>query len=276
MKKNVSKISLIGLMVIFLFIFSCQKQSTVLGDKSATPKQKRITKIEQIKKEMQIDVPDKNDSLALEVYKNYTANNTSVEGIEFLEKFYEKNSQNDSILYILAIENYKLKKLDEALGYLQKLKASHKYSSTADNLIFAIIGKKEKADKAYSEGFKKYQAAEYDQAVISFQSGLRVQADHFNCAYYKNLSQALSYIEKGDQVSIKFSVDLLETAAKIQPDNGLTYYYLAKVNAMKLNRNNKMIADYYELSLKNKLDGEYRLKVSEEYNAFKNEVKNKK
>lgn len=276
MKKIKFKIPLIYFILSVTFLYSCQKQNTVIEEKNATPKQKRITKIEQIKKEMQVDVSEKNDSLALEVYRNYTANNTTEEGVEFLEKFYEKNSKNDSILYLLSVENYKFKKLDEALKYLQKLKTSAKYRSTADNLIYAIIGKKEKADQAYIAGLKKYKTNEFDQAVTSFLSGLRIQADHTGCAYYKNLSQALSYLIKGDQVSIKIAGDLLETAVKIQPENGLTYYYLAKVNINKTNRNNKLVTEYFELSLKNKLDSEYRLKVSEEYEAFKNNVKNNK
>jgi len=265
------KILIQTVIVLGLFLFSCQKQNRVTEDKNITPKQKRISKIEQIKKEIASDTSLKKDSLALEVFNNYNENRSTEEGVEFLEQFYDKSSNSDSILYLLSIENYKLKKLEEALTYLKKLQHSSRFRSTADNLIFSIITKKEKADSYYSSGMEKYNQGELDAAVNLFQSALRVQIDHTLCLYYKNLAQGRSYLDRGDQVSLKLACSLLEAAVKCQPENGITYYYLALAHKNKAKSNSQKVIECYQTALKKQLSHEQRVKISEEYEAYQSE-----
>lgn len=265
------KILIQTVIVLALFLFSCQKQNRVMEYKNITPKQKRISKIEQIKKEIESDTSLKKDSLALEVFNNYNENRSTEEGVEFLEQFYDKSSNNDSILYLLSIENYKLKKLEEALTYLKKLQHSSRFRSTADNLIFSIITKKEKADSYYSGGMEKYNQGELDAAVNLFQSALRVQIDHALCLYYKNLAQGRSYLDRGDQVSLKLACSLLEAAVKCQPENGITFYYLALAHKNKAKSDSKKVIEHYQTALKKQLSHEQRVKISEEYEAYQSE-----
>lgn len=275
MKRQFNQKQIFAVIFLSLLIFSCQKQNRALDDKNITPKQKRITKIEQIKQEINSESPLKKDSLAIEVFNNYNQNRSTEEGVEFLEQFYDKSSNNDSILYLISVENYKLKKLDEALDFLKKLQHSTRYRATANNLIFTIITKKDKADQFYNDGMEKYNQNDFDAAVNYFQSCLRVQTDHNLCSYYKNLAQSRSYLERGDQVSLKFACNLLESAIKLQPENGITYYYLALVSKNKTKSNCKAVIDSFEMALKKQLTHEQRVKISEEYELYKTEIQSK-
>ena len=273
--KTISKI--FPILIILIITFSCTKKEVVRQKTALTPKQKRISIIKKSMDKLKKSKDGINDTLAIKIYQTFSKNRKEIDGLNFLANYYNNRSENDSILILLATRNYRLKRLDVALNYYKELKyRTPKNKNKFDKKIFSIISQKEKSERFYKEGLKLFNSKNYKKALTKFKRSVQLYKDFNRARYRQKVTQGLIYLSQKDQSLLKVAINNFDSAIKINPDFGETYYYnaLAYLQKKRGNNNNK-IKKYFELSLQNSLDSAMKIKIAEKYESFKKTLEDK-
>jgi len=264
-------------LIILIITFSCTKNRVAKQKHALTPKQKRISIIKKDMDKLNKSKGGIDDTLAIKIYQTFSKNRKEIDGLNFLADYYNSRSKNDSILTLLATKNYKLKRLDAALIFFKELKYRNPQKKNEfDKKIFSIISQKEKAIRFYKEGLKLFNAKDYKKALIKFKRSIQLYKDFDRARYRQKVTQGLIYLSQKDQSLLKIAIENFNSAIKINPDFGETYYYnaLAYLQKKRGNNNNK-IKKYFELSLQNNLDSAMKIKIAEKYESFKKTLEEK-
>ena len=273
--KTISKI--FPILIILIITFSCTKKEVVRQKTALTPKQKRISIIKKSMDKLKKSKDGINDTLAIKIYQTFSKNRKEINGLNFLAKYYNNKSKNDSILILLATRNYRLKRLNVALNYYRELKYKiPKKKNEFDKKIFSIISQKEKSERFYREGLKLFNSKNYKKALTKFKRSIQLYKDFNRARYRQKVTQGLIYLSQKDQSLLKIAISNFNSAIKINPDFGETYYYNALAYLQKKGgNNNNQIKKYFELALQKSLDSAMKIKIAEKYESFKKTLEDK-
>jgi len=290
-KKNIF-MTMMLILLAFLLIISCESSKEVIKSneiisKSSTPKEKRTHNTLLNKKKIATNFASKNagvvinkntnDSLALVIYSNYLLNYEKTKGLDYLCEYYSKYSKksknstlSDSIIIILADENYRIKRLDESLEFYRKLiNRNEKFKKKYNLKLFSIITEKEKAIEIYNSGLEFFNNQEFNKALSKFKASLKKQSDLKRANFRKHVTTGLMYLSKKDKKLVKVAIEKFEKAILISPEIGETYYYNAVAHLKKNSPDIARARSFFIKALDSELTEKMKITIAAKFEEFK-------
>ncbi len=296
-KKNIFMTMMLILLIILLVV-SCESNKEIVKrnetiSKSSTPKEKRSYNTLLNKKKIAanfasndgvINNKSTNDSLALVIYHNYSLNYEKIKGLDYLCEYYlkyfnkSKNSTlSDSIIIILADENYRIKRLDESLEFYRKLiNRNEKFKKKYNLKLFSIITEKEKAIEIYNLGLEFFNNQEFSKALSKFKASLKRQSDLKRANFRKHVTTGLIYLSKKDKKLVKVAIENFEKAISISPEIGETYYYNAVAHLKKISPDIARARSLFIKALDSELTEKMKITIAAKFEEFKVKFENKR